>query len=349
MKGKDRVFDFLENRIITHYTAAQMILEGRMPPPRTAIVYPTYVCNQNCLWCEYAEDNSTFGNIMPADKLRKLIFDLREIGVRGVEFCGGGEPTLHPALPDLVREMKEAGVGIGLLTNGTRVKGKLAEALADCASYVRVGFDSANEDTFNRVKRPKSVDASFASVCANVRGLIELRDARGGRLLVSMKVMLSSDNYTEVEGCVNLALELGVDSIQFKAARLCDTELQPHEADFVRKELTRMRKRHPDLPIVGGVTKKNMTRQCWLTPIQIMVDTFGDVFLCCYYRHRKDTHRFGNVFEQPLKDIWYGEAHWEAIRGIKPAECNLLDCRFVHYNKIMSELMINDDAQLDFI
>ena len=349
MEGRDGVFDFLENRIITHYPAARMILEGRMPAPRTAIVYPTYVCNQNCLWCEYADDNANLCNIMPGSDLHKLIFDLRELGVRGVEFCGGGEPTLHPALAGLIREMKSDGVGVGLLTNGTRLKGDLAEALADCASYVRIGFDSANEDTFNRVKRPKAADASFGAVCENVRGMIGLRNARGGRGLISMKVMLSSDNYTEVEGCVELARELGVDSIQFKAARVCETELQPHEAEFVRNELARLRALHPQLPIVGGVTKLNMTRQCWLMPIQIMVDTLGDVFLCCYYRHRRETHAFGNVFQEPLRDIWYGERHWEAIRAIKPAECNLLDCRFVHYNRIMSELMVNNDAQFDFI
>ncbi|HUW62663.1 MAG TPA: radical SAM protein [Candidatus Bathyarchaeia archaeon] len=349
MEGRDGVFDFLENRIITHYPAARMILEGRMPAPRTAIVYPTYVCNQNCLWCEYADDNANLCNIMSGADLRKLIFDLRELGVRGVEFCGGGEPTLHPALPALIREMKSAGVGVGLLTNGTRLKGELAEALADCASYVRIGFDSANEDTFNRVKRPKAADASFGSVCENVRGMIALRNERGGRVLISMKVMLSSDNYTEVEGCVELARELGVDSIQFKAARVCETELQPHEAEFVRGELARLRALYAQLPIVGGVAKLNMTRQCWLTPIQVMVDTLGDVFLCCYYRHRRATHTFGNAFQQPLRDIWYSERHWEAIRAIKPTECNLLDCRFVHYNRIMSELMVNNDAQFDFI
>jgi len=346
---QDGVFDYLDQRILTHYPAARTILDGEMPPPRTAIVYPTYVCNQNCMWCEYAEDNQDLHCMMSDDQLRGLIEDLRDLGVRRVEFCGGGEPTLHPLLPGLIRDMKAAGMSTGLLTNGTRLRGELAEAVVDCASYVRVGFDAANAATFDRVKRPKTAAAGFDGVCENVAGLLALRAARGGNVLISMKVILSADNCTEVEACVQLARRLGVDSVQFKAARLCDTELSGEQAAAVTAELDRLRGESADLSIVGGVEKVNMTRPCWLTPLQIMVDTLGDVFLCCYYRHRKASHRFGNAFEESLRDIWHSQRHWDAIRGIKPPECNLLDCRFVRYNDIMTTLLIENDAQFEFI
>lgn len=349
MSTNGRTFKFLENRILTHYPAAKMILDGNMPAPRTAIVYPTYICNQNCLWCEYAADNAEHQTMMPPDKLRGLVDDLRELGVRGVEFCGGGEPTLHPLMPELIRDMKAKGVSSGLLTNGTRLKGALAEAVVDCSSYVRVGFDSADEATFEKVKRPRVADAGFNSVCDNVRNLLRLRKERGGRVLISMKVILSADNQGEIENCVRLAIDLGVDSIQFKAARLCSTELDSGSAESVTDELARVRAKYPAMQVIGGVTKINMARQCWLTPIQIMIDALGNAFLCCYYRHRKSTHCFGNVFEQSLHDVWYGDRHWEAIRSIKPEECNLLDCRFVQYNRIMTELMLEHDAQFEFI
>lgn len=349
MDEKHGVFRFLDYRILTHYDEARSILAGEMPAPRTAIVYPTYLCNQNCRWCEYAEDNAGIRAMMDGADLRKLIWDLRDLGVRGVEFCGGGEPTLHPLLPELVREMKAEGVSTGVLTNGTRLKGELASALVDCASYVRVGFDSADEAMFNKVKRPKSSEAGFQAVCDNIRHMLALRAERGTGVLISMKVILSSDNYREVERCVELAQELGADSIQFKAARVCDTELDAEQAGHVRDELTRVRALYPETVIVGGVDKLKMTHQCWLTPLQIMVDTLGHVFLCCYYRHRREAHTFGNAFEQSLEEIWYGPRHWEAIRAIKPAECNLLDCRFVHYNRIMTELLVDNDAQFEFI
>lgn len=349
MKNPESVFDFLQNRILTHYPAAQMLREGKMPAPRTAIVYPTYVCNQNCRWCEYAADNRDIHTIMPAEKLRALMDDLYALGVRGVEFCGGGEPTLHSALPEVIREMKAKGMSSGLLTNGTRLKGQLAEAVVDCSSYARVGFDGADAETMQRLKRPVSSDVGFHAVCENVERLVALRNARKTGLVISMKTILTADNYTQVEACVELALRLGVDSIQFKAARLCDSELDAEQAQDVHRQIALARERYPEIPIVGGAEKLAMTRQCWLTPIQIMVDAVGDVFLCCYYRHRKETHTIGNCFQTPLRDVWYGARHWEAIKNIKPHECNLLDCRFVHYNQIMTMLLIENDAQFEFI
>lgn len=347
--GRGQVFDLLQNRILTHYEAAQKIRRGEMPRPRTAIVYPTYICNQRCKWCEYADDNEQIRAVMSDDQLRQLMWDLQNLGVQGVEFCGGGEPTLHPLLPELVREMHARGMSTGVLTNGTKLSGELATALVDCGSYVRVGFDSANAETYNRVKRPKSPEATFDSVCQNIANMLALRKARGTKIRISMKVVLSSENYTEVEGCVQLAIELGVDSIQFKAARLCDTELDTEQSAWVTQEMARLRDLYPRMPIVGGVDKLNMHKPCWLTPLQIMIDTLGDAFLCCYYRHRKDRHCFGNVFTDGLENVWYSERHWEAIRSIEPHECNLLDCRFVHYNRLMETFLVENEGQFEFI
>ena len=340
---------YLQYRILTHYTEACLIANGKMPAPRTAIVYPTYICNQNCVWCEYAQDNAENRAIMPDERLFQLLEDLRDLGVRGVEFCGGGEPTLHPQFTEAVRRTHKLGMGIGLLTNGTMLKGELAGLLVDTASYVRVGFDAASGEMMDRVKRPNSPVAGFDAVCANIANMVQLRNERDTRLLISMKVVLDATNYGEVEDCVKLALKLGVDSIQFKAARLCDTELTADQATHVGTELRALRARYPELPIVGGVEKLNMTTQCWLTPLQVTIDPLGDVYLCCYYRHRKESHCIGNAFSEPLRDVWYSQRHQRAIRAIKPLECNVLDCRFVHYNRIMSQLLTEGQGQFEFI
>lgn len=345
------VFDTLQTRILTHWHEARQILDRKMPAPRTAIVYPTYVCNQDCLWCEYNAENTNknLTRVMSRERLFKLIDDLRGLGVRGVEFCGGGEPTLHPDLTELIRDMNAKGTSVGLLTNGTKLKGDLASALVDCASYVRVGFDGATPETANAVKRPRTPEARFEAVCENIAAMIALRNERKTRARISIKVVLDANNVHDLEGCVELAMRLGADSIQFKAARLVASELSPEQCDAVNRELAGLRQRYPEMAIVGGTEKINMTSHCWLTPLQLTVDPMGEVYLCCYYRHRKDRHTIGNCFETPLHDLWYSEDHWKAIEGIQPHECNNLDCRFVKYNQIMNDAMVDRDAQFEFI
>lgn len=347
---QDNVFDFLQNRILTHYPQAAQILRREMPTPRMAIVYPTYVCNQNCTWCEYSSENSEHHSMMTDDDLRKLVVDLDGLGVKGVEFCGGGEPSLHPVLTEVVCDLAARGIRVGILTNGTRLKGDLAEALIDHGSYVRVGFDGGTEETVHRVKRPRSPEARFGAVCDNVRNMVRMRNERGTRCHISMKVVVDQANRHEIEDAVALAASLQVDSVQFKAARVCDTELTAVQSEEVDADIARCKEmyRHR-VVVIGGATKVNTTTQCWLTPLQLTIDALGEVYLCCYYTHRKEKHTIGNCFRDPLRELWYDEGHWKKIDAIEPCECNNLDCRFVKYNEIMNEVMRDNDAQFEFI
>lgn len=344
------VFDFLQNRIITHYPAAMKILQREMPAPRTAIVYPTYICNQDCLWCEYGAENTEHHSIMPDKDFRRLIGDLDELGVRGVEFCGGGEPTLHPMLTQIIRDMRERKMSVGILTNGTKLYGELAQVLAEYASYVRIGFDGATKETFHRVKRPRSPEAGYDAVCTNMKNLVSMRNQLKSKCRVSMKVVVDQNNMHEVAQCAELAVELSADSVQFKAARLCESELDAEQTLAINGVIEQCKVDFAGkVAVIGGMEKIDTATQCWLTPLQLVVDTLGEVYLCCYYRHRKDSHSIGNCFTDPLDTLWYSQRHWDSIDGIKPHECNNLDCRFVKYNDIMSELLVKRDAQFEFI
>lgn len=346
----ENVFDFLQNRIITHYPAAVKILKREMPAPRTAIVYPTYICNQDCLWCEYGAENTEHHSIMSNQDFRKLIVDLDELGVTGVEFCGGGEPTLHPILPEIIRDMRERNMSVGILTNGTKLYGELAEVLAEHGSYVRIGFDGATKETFHRVKRPRSPEAGYDAVCQNMRNLVSMRDELKSKCRISMKVVVDQNNMHEVAQCAELAVELSADSVQFKAARLCDSELDAQQTLDVNRVIEQTKIDYAGkVVVIGGMEKIDTATQCWLTPLQLVVDTLGEVYLCCYYRHRKENHSIGNCFSDPLDELWYSQKHWDSIDGIKPHECNNLDCRFVKYNDIMNELLVKRDAQFEFI
>jgi len=348
--GRRDTYDYLKSRVLTFYHEAKMIRDRQMPPPRMAIVYPTYVCNQDCLWCEYNSENTEHHTIMSKEQLRQLANDLHELQIESVEFCGGGEPTLHPILPEVIRDLKEnKGISVGLITNGTKLKGELASAVVDCCSYVRVGFDGGTAETSNAVKRPKTPEARFESVVENLRNLLALRNERDSVCRISMKIVVDQNNMHELEECVKLACELGLDSIQFKAARLVASEVTEEQDEAINEELVRLRKAYPAMVILGGTMKINMETKCWLTPFQVTIDTLGDVYLCCYYRHRKERHSIGNCFERDLKELWYADRHWEAIDGIKPCECNNLDCRFVPYNRILDKLMVEEHGQFEFI
>ncbi|MBI5489742.1 MAG: radical SAM protein [Deltaproteobacteria bacterium] len=73
----------------------------------------TRVCNQRCLFCSNPENQRLVG----VGEFREQVRDLVASGHDGV-LLTGGEPTLHPRLPELVRLATRAGLAARIITNG---------------------------------------------------------------------------------------------------------------------------------------------------------------------------------------------------------------------------------------
>lgn len=96
--------------------------------PWLAQVVVTRRCNLTCGYCTEYDRTS---DPAPYDELASRLAKLAELRAWAVCLTGG-EPTLHPRLPDLVAEMKRLGFKRRMLiTNGTRLTSKLIDALND--------------------------------------------------------------------------------------------------------------------------------------------------------------------------------------------------------------------------
>ncbi|PIE33923.1 radical SAM/SPASM domain-containing protein [candidate division KSB3 bacterium] len=101
----------------------------------------TYCCNLKCAFC-YAGSGCTQNPTgsdeeMRAEEVKKVLWKIfHQAQVPSVSFTGG-EPTLVPELPELIRYAKNLGMRVNLITNGTMITQEMAENLADH------GLDSA--------------------------------------------------------------------------------------------------------------------------------------------------------------------------------------------------------------
>lgn len=337
-------FSRFDLRVLSHYPQVKEIRRGGFPFPRMAILYPVYGCNLRCVGCEYAAHNEA-PTQLPQERWTSLLDELAQGGTTGVELCGGGEPLLHAGVVDAVVHGARAGLRFGALTNGTCVSDRfLAEALPHFA-YVRVTLDAATPETYARV-RPAPVASPWPAVLDNVRRLLA---ARRPGTEISLKFLVHRLNRAELLPAVELARALGVDSIQLKAARGDPSALDPEEARAVSADLARARAAAGAFPVLGSLEKLTMQRRCELTPLQTTIDARGDVYLCCYFTHRAERHRIGNVLTQRFAEIWGGPRHAEAIAAIRPEECGRFDCRFVRYHQVLDRWAGAQDDGLAFL
>jgi len=116
----------------------------------------TYRCNLKCTFC-YAGCGCTSNPIhssreMTVAEIKKILWKLfHQAKVPSVSFTGG-EPTLVTALPSLVRYAKNLGMRANLITNGTKIDGALAGALADSGlDSAQVSIEGVTAETHDRI------------------------------------------------------------------------------------------------------------------------------------------------------------------------------------------------------
>jgi len=141
----------------------------------------------------------------------KAITSMANMGVKSINFTGGGEPTLHKDFDKILGQAFGYGIEVGLFTNGL-FKEELIEPIVRKCSWARVSLDAGNKETFTKVKK---IDA-FEKVIENTRRLVDRRNYYGCDTTIGLGFVISPDNYNDIEEVSDLAKDLGVDYLQYK-------------------------------------------------------------------------------------------------------------------------------------
>lgn len=86
-----------------------------MKHSRRADFFITKKCTNNCIFC--SEKFKLDGSDLPFEKIKKVLKEQKKKGV-GLLHLVGGEPTLHPDFPAILRFAKGLGFKIFIITNG---------------------------------------------------------------------------------------------------------------------------------------------------------------------------------------------------------------------------------------
>ena len=332
------------NIITTIKQQGDALLTGRPQPPRMAIVYPTYKCNHNCPGCDYEELINKNGSSMSEEQLLWLIHELHIFGIKALEWSGGGEPTIHPGFVSASKKWIGYGHQFGLITNGKSIKNpKICEVILGGAKYIRISLVPGYERPF-QVKKE------------TINSLVKQRK----NLLpeISLKLLLTRYSIANIDDALDYALDIGVDSLQFKFVRNDKlAEVDKKREIQVREYIKKLKSKHHSidisLPVAGSVRPKMIAdHPCLASSVQLLIDPIGDVYLCCYYRHRTESHCLGNVFKEGLNNIWGSEKHLKIINKVDAEDCNKYDCRFARYNNLLqshnTSLLIQESCKSNF-
>lgn len=163
-------------------------------------------CNLSCVYCpkESGMENHTppelAGRVLTVEQYQRALRRIAQTGVlRGVSFTGG-EPTLNPALPDLVHTAREHYDRVELTTNGKRFLQQV-DRLAGVVDVVKVSLDSADRDSANGITRGQGDNFQVA--------LNAITAAVDRGITVGINIVAMRRNSHEIPAIVDLARSFG--------------------------------------------------------------------------------------------------------------------------------------------
>ncbi len=205
-------------KILHHPERMEALRNQELMAPLRIQLIPTNRCNQRCSGCAYRLDGYTTSQIfndnheLSWEKLSEIINDCQNIGVKAIEITGGGEPSVHPQFLRLCKMILDAGIDLGLVTNGVRWSPEHTEVLSN-ASWVRFSIDAGNSSTYAAYRR--SSRTTYDRVRQNLQSLASSKGKSD--LLVGVGFVVTRDNWGEIVDAVRFARKDGADNIRISA------------------------------------------------------------------------------------------------------------------------------------
>jgi MoaA/NifB/PqqE/SkfB family radical SAM enzyme len=111
----------------------------------------TNTCSARCKLCSYCKTTSREEKYLSFSFIQnKIIPFIKKYGIEAVCITGG-EPTLHPELPEITKEINETGTIITVVTNGSHLKDVFEEIKYDVHAWL-FSLDAGNKELHYRIR-----------------------------------------------------------------------------------------------------------------------------------------------------------------------------------------------------
>jgi MoaA/NifB/PqqE/SkfB family radical SAM enzyme len=304
------------------------------PSPKFLTIAITAKCNLRCEGCLYGREYMP-GSELPTPVVKSVIRDAALAGMSTVRLYGG-EPLLHPGLPEMVKECGDVGITPFVSTNGVLLRRRLEALFASGLRIITFGYYGHGALYDSYVGRRGAWQQFESSVS-------EARDAYGADLKMHMSFVLNTRtcSISELDLAWDFArkhkLVFHVDLVHYSLPYFTegpDRSLQftvsdkPRIREFVQR-LESLRQERPDLysePIASIrsipdwlLKGPNMRVPCDAYNM-IWVGADGSVRLCFV------TFPMGNIHQTPLRELLFGAEHKRACLGAAKLECPNCHC-----------------------
>jgi radical SAM protein with 4Fe4S-binding SPASM domain len=268
--------------------------------PYMAHISPAGLCNLSCALCPVHDPELKGKTLLPFDTFKKFIDETGDYLIY-IILWSWGEPFLNPEIYRMIKYASEKGILSVTSSNMNKFSMEEAEALIDSGlDALIIAVDGTTEETYARLRS----GGDFNKVKANTRMLVETKQKFGSKKpIINLRMVVSRDNESEIEDFKQLARDLSVDMVSFKA--FSTRQMGYRDPEYDRRfapdsKKYRWYRYHPDFS-PSKKPKKYNCRFSWTKPTLFPDGTI----IACEFDFKYE-QSFGNIKTQTFKDIWFG-------------------------------------------
>ncbi len=255
---------------------------------------------------------------------------------------GIGEPLTNPEITGMIRFLKQRGILVNLVTNGTMLGDVAEDLIASGLDTLSVSVDAAVAPTYKFVRGQDAFDR----VLHGIEKMVRLRKARNSATpYIRTNFVLQAANIPEAVEFLRLSKRLGVDAVYFQPLSIvCDIAVRRQvlvgnltSSDFM-DTLHRIRQESVKEGIPTNVdyilrkssifwsnyTGTSMDKsQCIFPWFSSYINIDGDVQACCAFGLQRQAGILGSISHSgKFMDVWNNENYFDFRRkiaaGIRP-------------------------------
>lgn len=282
----------------------------------------TNVCNLSCKWCisDYSHKKESLDTV----KLKKFLAEFKEMGGKSISWTGGGEPTCHKDIKELIEFAASIGLKQGMMTNGV-FNPQLAETIGNNLDWVRISLDTANKENYKTIKGLDALDI----VLKNIKLLSQYKSR------VVTNINLSEWNLPDVMETAIKSKEMGAQGMQIRPVLPRYYYKEKLDKGFFEKctpELDRVKSVEDEkFQVFISYDKFNEIIEDRLGKIDYEACQYhnfvcalnADGNLCVCMHHLGDEKfDFGSIYKMSFKEIWNSDKRKQVINNCKKIDFN---------------------------
>ncbi len=272
---------------------------------------------------------------IPKEKCFEILDDCATMGVKAIQFTGGGEPTAHKDHLAIFQHAQELGLETALVSNGVILRDVPTYAKM---TWIRISLDAGTEETYEHTRESKS----WKTVLRNLMELSTIQDYT----TVGVGFVITKYNCLEIEAACKLVKDIGISNMRLSA--IFSTEGMDHytsqDLEIIDQQIKRSRLLESDkfsvinnfytrtTDLIDGPPTYDL---CGYQRFTTYIGGDQKIYRCCTTSYT-DHGEIGDLTNKSFR-YWFEHEALDQYKDFNPKTCHT--CQFNNQNRGIEQLI----------